>query len=340
MGVTINDVARHAGVSKKTVSRVLNQEPNVSQKTKQRVTQAFTELGYRPSPIARGLARNQSFLIGLLYDNPNKSYVTDVQNGSLRVCNQKGYHLVIHPADHRDAGVLDEIQGFILTSHLDGLVLTPPFSDMPELLERLEKMNVPAVRIGATFEQSPFLAITSNDVEASFQMTKFLCELGHERIAFIKGHPDHSVSELRYQGYVNALKSHSLDLDESLIKEGDFSFESGEKLGKELLSNKPLPTAIYASNDDMAAGVLKVAKQMAIDVPEMVSVTGFDDAAIAGHLWPSLTTIRQPIEQMAERALEMLLKKIQGDELDDEQVAFVDELVIRASSDKPLADNP
>ena len=333
MTVTINDVAKHAGVSKKTVSRVLNNEPNVSQQTKDKVHQTFLELGYKPSSMARGLASNKSFLIGLIYDNPNKSYVVDVQEGALKVCNDQGYHLIIHPADHTCEQVYQEIQSFVMSSRLDGLVITPPFSDNKQLLTLLEKLDVPTVRVGATFEYAPHLSISTNDAEASYQMTKHLIELGHKLIAFIKGHPDHSVSELRYQGYKRAMDEHNIDIHPELIKTGDFSFESGEHTSVELLNNPEIrPTAIFASNDEMAAGVLKVAQQMKVRVPESLSVAGFDDTEIAIHLWPSLTTVRQPVRQMAEQAVSMLFNSFNENNQLELNHELQDELKLRAST--------
>ena len=135
--VTINDVARHAGVSKKTISRVLNNEQNVSVDTRARVQRSFKELGYQPNPQARGLASNQSFLIGLLYDNPNKSYIDDTQTGALETCQREGYNLVIYPEEFESLDLLDRLEQLLINSHLDGLILTPPFSDMLPLLELL-----------------------------------------------------------------------------------------------------------------------------------------------------------------------------------------------------------
>ena len=200
--ITINDVARHAGVSKKTISRVLNDEPNVSVDTKTKVQRSFEALGYRPNPQARGLASNQSFLIGLLYDNPNKSYVSDIQSGALERCKLDGYNLIIYPEDHESDCLLSNLENGLISANLDGIILTPPFSDMSPLLELLERRRIPFIRLGATLSLTGSACVISNDNEASYQMCRYLISLGHSQIGFIEGHPDHNVSQLRLKGYL------------------------------------------------------------------------------------------------------------------------------------------
>lgn len=330
--VTINVVAQHAGVSKKTVSRVLNNEPNVSEATKLKVLKVFEELGYRPSAQARGLATNQSFLIGLMYDNPNKTYVSDVQTGALQICNQNGYHLLIHPADHESKDLLHNLDNLITDSRLDGLVLTPPFSDMGSLQEMLEQRGLPYAKIGPTVLDEVTPSVVSNDVEASFEMTKYLISLGHTRIGFIKGHPDHNVSEQRLQGYRKAIEENGISYDSDYVVQGYFTFTSGETCARQLLALSVPPTAIFASNDYMAAGVLKVASQKKISVPHELSVAGFDNAPISSYLWPALTTVKQPIRDMAAHALQLLIDVIHKRPSDQQLVQLTDELIVRDSS--------
>ncbi len=330
--ITINVVAKHAGVSKKTVSRVLNGEPNVSESTRKKVQEVFDELGYRPSPQARGLATNQSYLIGLVYDNPSKSYVYDVQTGALSICNQKGYHLLIHPAEYQNSDLVDNLTTLINDSRLDGLVLTPPFSDMHHLIELLDKSQLPYVRIAPTIMHDTSPSVISNDVEAAYEMTCYLVSLGHSKIGFIKGHPDHNVSEQRLEGYQKALTDNGIPIIPEYIKQGFFTFSSGEECGRKLLSLTEPPTAIFASNDYMAAAVLKVASQKNISVPHELSVVGFDNAPISSYIWPSLTTVKQPVEAMASQALTMLIETIQKKPLDNIQAQMEDELIVRDST--------
>jgi len=330
--VTINVVARHAGVSKKTVSRVLNNESNVTESTRRKVQAAIDELGYVPSVQARALARNQSFLIGLIYDNPNASYVADIQKGALKVCRQRGYHLVIHPTDHESSTLLEELEELLSTSRLDGLILTPPFSDRRDILQLLQQRHLPFARVAPTQTASGSVDVISDDFDAAKKMTEYLISLGHQRIGFIKGHPDHPVSEQRLAGYRAALQAADIEFKADYVRQGYFNFRSGEEAARKLLSLTPLPTAIFASNDFMAAGVLKVASQKGLSVPHELSVAGFDDSPISRHIWPSITTVKQPVEAMAEQATDMLLAVI-GRTGDAAPIThFVDSLVIRNST--------
>ena len=330
--ITINDVAKHAGVSKKTVSRVLNDEPNVSETTKLKVRAIFEELGYRPSPQARGLATNQSYLIGLMYDNPNKSYVSDVQTGALEICDQKGYHLLIRPCEYESNSLLTDVANLLTNSRLDGLVLTPPFSDMYSLIEMLDQKQLPYVRIAPTIMTSHSPCVISNDIDAAFEMTRHLISLGHSKIGFIKGHPDHNVSEQRLVGYQRALAQSGILFAPELVQQGYFTFSSGEDSARKLLALPAPPSAIFASNDYMAAGVLKVAAQKNISVPHELSVAGFDNAPISSYIWPSLTTVKQPVRDMASQALRMLIETIRDTRLENNELYLKDELILRNST--------
>ncbi|WP_125719518.1 LacI family DNA-binding transcriptional regulator [Pseudoalteromonas rubra] len=308
--VTINSVAQYAGVSKKTVSRVLNNEPNVSPATREKVLKVFKELDYRPNPIARGLARNKSFIIGCLYDNPSKSYITRVQSGALEACHKHNYNLLIHPCELRGEALIDNIDQLLTTSRLDGLVLTPPFSDSRELIEFLKQKNINYALVASAIQDDDSISVCSNDEQGAFELTEHLIALGHTDIAFIKGHPDHSATENRFNGYKRALEQHKIPLQERLVAEGNFSYHSGADSAKAILDLNPRPSAVFASNDYMAAAVLKLATQRQLRVPEDLSIAGFDNAPIARHIWPGLTTIAQPVEEMTRQAVEQLILQI------------------------------
>ena len=331
---TINDVARLAEVSKKTVSRVLNQEPNVHTDTRQRVLDAMSHLNYRPSKQARGLASTQTYLVGLIYDNPNDSYIADIQQGCLDSCNELGYHLLIQPVEYNATTTSQQINMLITESQVDGLILTPPFSDDESILNLLEELKRPYIRIGGTFHDDRAAYITANDRTITRQLTDYLIYLGHQRIGFIKGHPDHPVAELRYQGYLQALDDHGLVPAEELIHEGKFDFRSAELAARKMLALKEPPTAIFASNDLMAAGVLKVAIQNNMQVPHELSVCGFDDSPISNHIWPSITTVRQPFVAIAHEACNQLIKQVKTKHIPEDQVHECD-LMIRASTAPP-----
>ncbi|PCI70773.1 MAG: transcriptional regulator [Gammaproteobacteria bacterium] len=330
--ITINDVARHAGVSKKTISRVLNQEPNVSSETRKKVEKSFTELGYRPNPQARALASSQSYLIGLLYPSQSNSYVSNIQKGALERCRAEGFHLVIYPEDHENESLISQFESNLNSSNLDGIILTPPFADMRKLLDLLKEREIPVVRVGAISALDSIPSVISNDAEASYEMCRYLISIGHHKIAFIKGHLDHGATEQRLSGYTKALKEAGIPILDQFIQQGNFSFESGEDCARRLLSLKVPPSAIFASNDYMAAGIVKVAKQKGISIPHDLTVTGFDNAPASRYIWPSLTTIKQPITEMAIEATRMLIRIIRKKPLEKLSTTIRNELIVRESS--------
>ncbi|MCQ8877058.1 LacI family DNA-binding transcriptional regulator [Pseudoalteromonas shioyasakiensis] len=330
--VTINSVASYAGVSKKTVSRVLNNEPNVSDATREKVLKVFKELDYTPNPIARGLAQNRSFIIGCIYDNPSKSYITRVQTGALAACQENNYNLLIHPCDLRGEELISNIEQLIQTSRLDGLVLTPPFSDFKLLVDFLKTKNIPYARVASAVLEDESISVRSNDEQGAFEITEHLIRLGHKSIAFIKGHPDHSATEQRFKGYLRALNTHGVEFNERLVEEGNFSYHSGVDSARSILDLTPRPTAVFASNDYMAAAVLKLATQRQLKVPDDISIAGFDNAPIARHIWPGLTTIAQPVEDMTKQAVTKLIEHIAEPQEAPYQVTLEARLITREST--------
>lgn len=329
---TINDVAKRAGVSIKTVSRVINNEPNVKSATRARVALAVAELGFRPDPSARRLAGSRSYLIGLLYDNPSASYVINIQTGVLNICQREGYDLLIHPCDYQDPALLSQITAFRSHSRLDGLILTPPLSDLEPLIEAIQKEAIPYIRISPADASDTARSVFTNDRAACKEMTRYLISLGHRRIGFIVGHPDHHAVLRRHQGYIEGMTEAGLKVDRRLVVQGYNSFESGIECGRKLLGRKHPPSAIFASNDDMAAGVMLVAHEMHLDIPGQLSVVGFDDVPLAGQIWPALTTIRQPIQAMAMRASELLIQGIRDLPAAEDQRVIGSTLVVRQST--------
>ncbi len=330
--ITINVVAEQAGVSKKTVSRVLNNETSVSDATRKKVIQVSKKLGYKPNPLARGLASNRSYILGLLYDNPNTNYINSNQVGALDICQQQGYHLLIHPCVDRGDEMITAVEEIISHSRLDGLVLTPPFSDLPELLDFLDVKQIPHVRIAATQDFERCSCVISTDFNAAEEMTRYLISLGHRRIGFIQGPPEHNSTQQRFAGYKKALQDAHISIDAELIKQGEYTFESGERCARQLLPMENRPTAIFASNDYMAAGIMKVASQMYLQIPHELSLGGFDNAPIAQYLWPSLTTIKQPVEEMAAKATTLLLQQISNPDETFSKLVMESHLVVREST--------
>lgn len=304
---TITDVAKLAGVSMKTVSRVINKEPNVRDELRDRVLKAAGELGYQPNFSARSLAGNRSFQLAYLFGDPGGDYAHGVQIGILDACRDAGYHLVVEQIDVDAPDVAQRTATLVAQLRLDGVVLSPPITDHPEVLGALKKAGVPYVRIAPDDPLDTSPAVRIDDAKAAAELTHYLVDLGHTEIGFIKGNPQHSAGRLRFEGFQQAMAERGLAVQPSLLEQGTFSYASGIDCAWRLLRRRARPTAIFASNDDMAAAVVAVAHESGIEVPEDLSVVGFDDAPIAQVVWPPLTTVRQPIREMARAAADMLI---------------------------------
>ncbi len=307
---TIHDVAKAAGVAIKTVSRVLNDEPNVKPETRARVLAAAEMLHYQPSLSARSLAGKRSYLIGLIYENPSANYLVELQHGAMARCRQEKFRLFVHQCSGRGEELTRDVLGLIDQTHVDGLIISPPLSESAHLLQTLGERKLPFVRIAPNEVQHDSPYVEMDDEGAAFEMTEHLIDIGHRRIGFIIGHPNHFASSLRLRGYRAALEQHHIPFDAACVKQGYFVFESGLEAARELLSLPNPPSAIFASNDDMAAGALLAAHELAIPVPERLSVAGFDDTYIARVVWPRLTTVHQPSYDLAFAATDMLLQTL------------------------------
>ncbi|MCP4659173.1 MAG: LacI family transcriptional regulator [bacterium] len=332
--ITIDDVAQRAGVSIKTVSRVFNREPNVRPATRDKVLAAAKELDYWPNLSARRLASNRSFVIGLLYDNPQSDYVTDIQHGSLEVCRREGYHLLIHPCTNAAPDLVEEALGLHRQTTVDGFILTQPVADWKPLTRALAESGIRFVRVSQRHSDQISPCISGDDEQAAYKMTAHLISLGHRRIGFIMGHPDHGSSHERLRGYHAALDQYQLPPSSALVEQGLYNFESGYSCARRLLSSRPRPTAIFASNDHMAMGVLTAAHEQQLRVPADLSVGGFDDTPMARYAWPPLTTVRQPIREIARLATEVLVKVLRGDEPGERAYRLRSELIPRGSTGK------
>ena len=332
---SIYDVAKRAAVSIKTVSRVVNCQANVSEETRKRVLEAVEALSYRPNVLARGLASERSFLIGLLYDNPSASYVAALQLGVLSRCREEGYHLIVESLDAQNPNLGHQVHSLVIESVLRGVILTPPLCDMPAVIEALGRARTSFVRIAPEKPLAGSSDVRIDDHKAAYDMTAYLIGLGHRRIGFIKGHPDHGAANARVEGYRAALAHAGLPLIEELCVQGFFSYQSGIEAGERLLSLKKRPTAIFASNDDMAAAVLAASQRFNLKIPQQLSVAGFDDSLVAQVVWPRLTTCRQPIKEMAEAAVSSLIQRLPEEGPFERRLDH--ELVVRESTAPPSA---
>ncbi len=348
--VTIYDVAARAGVSIKTVSRVMNKEPNVRPAMRDRVLEAASALDYSPNLSARSLAGSRSFVIAVFVDaaltidhwksERGADYLSRIQLGATLQCRDAGYHLLIELIDHDAPRVRQEVAALLAALKPDGVILTPPSSDNETVLELLDKAGTPYVRLGPERPDGVGPRVHMDDFAAAREMTQHLAGLGHRRIGFIVGEPRYGASQARRGGYLDAMNQLNLPVSDSWVRQGDFTFQSGLEQAKALLSLPDRPTAIFASNDDMALGCLAAAAEAGLMVPGEVSVAGFDDSPSARFSRPQLTTVRQPVVEMASLATRLLISGVikgsssMGAPL-DELLPF--ELIHRASTAPPPA---
>lgn len=330
---TIVDVGVAAGVSIKTVSRVFNDAPNVSEAVRKRVREAADTLDYHPNVFAQGLVRRRSHLIGLLYENPSPSYVVELQMGVLDRLKATRYRLVVIPI----SSVTDraaEVVGLLRSAALDGVVLAPPASDNPRILRDLTAAGIRFARIAPTqeFEAGPSNVI--DDVAAARQAAEHLLALGHVAVAVIKGDPTHAATAARMAGYREAFEAAGVALEANLIEPGLFTRTSGHEAASRLFDRGARMTAILAQNDDMAVGAMMAARERGVSVPEDLSIVGFDDSEVSRITWPRLTTVKQPVFDMAAVAAEMVVAQLDGTPVTMRQ-DHPHELIVRESSGPP-----
>jgi LacI family transcriptional regulator len=300
---TIADVARVAGVSPMTVSRVINREGSVRASTREAVESAIAELNYLPNRAARSLAGAGPMSIGLLYSNPSENYLSAVLVGSLEEASRAHAQLVVEKCELGDHEL--EVARDMIESGIGGILLPSPLGDSAELIATIVAEGVPAVVLGSGTPTPELHAVSIDERAAAAEMTRHIIALGHRRIGFITGSPAQTVSARRLEGFRTALAEAGLDADPALIADGLFSYRSGLEAARILLDAADRPTAIFASNDDMAAATIAVAHQRGLDVPGDLTVCGFDDTTLATTIWPELTTVHQPIADMARAAIRL-----------------------------------
>lgn len=326
---TINDVARLAGVSKKTVSRVINKSPLLGEATREKVEAAIAELGFVPNLQARALAMGRNFLIGLIHDNPNAQMVLGVQEGILDTIRNTEFALVVRPVDRHSETLFDDIQRFIGQQRLYGVMLLPPLSERDDLAQLCRDLGCTVVRMGSARLDDDAHLVASNDRQAVSEAVSWLAELGHRRIGFVAGPDGFRSAKERELGFMDGMAEAGLEPDPAIMTRGTYRFESGRAAGAQLLDADVPPTAVFSSNDEMAAGVLHAARERNLTVPEDLSIIGFDDTATAAHIWPPLTTVRWPIRAMARSAA---VKLIEPAIAAAEPAFFLSDLVRRASA--------
>ena len=296
----IGDVARLAGVSPMTVSRVINDSARVRPETRAKVQSVIARLDYAPDPAARILARAGAGRIGLLYANPSNAYLAEVLAGALSGARAAGLLLMIEPSQAGDPAAERLAVSRLAAGGAQGLIVPPPLGESAATLETIAKAGLRAVVLAAPSETDDVVSLRVDDRAAAREMVEHLLQLGHRRIGFIEGRSDQSASAERRRGAEDAV---AVTQGASLaVAAGDFTYRSGLEAARLLLAQTPSPTAIFASNDDMASGALAAIHGAGLDAPADVSVAGFDDTYIAANSWPTLTTIRQPVAEMAHEA--------------------------------------
>ncbi|HYC94458.1 MAG TPA: LacI family DNA-binding transcriptional regulator [Sphingomicrobium sp.] len=332
---TIEDVARVAGVSAMTVSRVINAKNNVRETTRAAVLKAIDELNYSPNAAARTLAAGEAIHIGLLYANPSAAYLSQFLVGALEGARRTGAHLVLEPCESEAASEQAETTRAFLQSGLDGIILPPPLSESMAVHSEIAASGMPMVTVAMGLPKEELLNVRIDDFAAAREITTHLLKLGHRRIGFIRGHPSMTASAERYRGFAAAIADAGLAAADAPVEQGYFTYRSGLVAAERLLARDARPTAIFASNDDMAAATVNVAHRANLDVPGDISVVGFDDTAPATTVWPELTTIRQPIAEMAEAAIDLLMSELRNGREGAAERVLQHQLIIRDSSRPP-----
>jgi LacI family transcriptional regulator len=319
-----------------TVSRVINGEKNVRTTTRDAVKAAIRDLNFQPNPVARSLAGGDLIRIGLLYSNPSAAYLSEFLLGGLDECSRGNIQLTIEKCDV-EGGETAAAEKLVALG-VDGVILPPPLCDSEAVVRVLAASHTPVVAVATGRPPPDASAVRIDDYEAARAMTRHIVDLGHRRIGFIKGHPNQTASRQRLEGYQAAVADAGLPADERLIRQGYFTYRSGLEAAQQLLALPEPPTAIFASNDDMAAGAVAVAHRMHLDVPGDLTVCGYDDTALATTIWPELTTIRQPIAEMSRRSVTLLADEIRSrraGETAQHPHALMEFELIRRQSDGP-----
>ena len=315
---TIDDVARHSGVGRTTVSRVLNDGPNVRPEVRDRVLASVAALNYRVNPQARSLAGGGSRMLALvlasdLEAEPNSFYASALELGALRECLALGYQLITRHVPQQRPDRREQVLELMTTQRCQGLILTPPFADDAGLIEQIRRQGCQVVTISPG---GPGRAVADgvgiDDEAGGYDIARHLLELGHRRFAFISGIEGHLSAEQRLGGLKRALIEYGLDVGAVTVMRGDFTFRSGSVLAARLFDQPDPPTALICANDDMAAGALSAAHGRGLDVPGHLSITGFDDTPVSEIVWPPLATVQQPLKDMGGEAVRIIAERLAG----------------------------
>jgi LacI family transcriptional regulator len=333
--VTISDVAELAQVSKMSVSRVLNGQSGVSEKTRQRILEAVEQLGYVPNQSPR--MRTSPNMIGLLIPDITTTYMGEMLRGVSGAAERLNYGLMLYTqgiANHEQR--TNHYLSLLNNTVVDGVLMIVP-RDYEVIVNDLKARDLTYVIVDHHNGTSNEPSVTATNRKGMRDAMRHLLALGHRRIGFITGRMDIACSHDRLQGYREGLAEVRLPFSPELVREGDFSQPSGFQQGQSLLQMADRPTAIIASNDSMAFGVMDAAKAAGLIVGQNISIVGFDDISMSSQVYPSLTSVRQPLADMGEAAVEMLVTLLQGRTVLNPRQELPTELIIRASTGPALA---
>lgn len=333
--VTIVDVAHESGVSYSTVSRVLNGYQFVKESTRQRVLEAADKLGYVANQQARSLAGGQSNIIGLLVPGLDLGYVGMIARGIDEALAATPYDLMLYTT-HRRKGKEASFARMIANGLSDGLLLVAP-SDVEDYIDTLHSLNFPYVLVDQDDPSERSSIIESDNWQGAYDATQYLIDLGHQRIAHIVGLPMMTAAQQRLTGYKAALEHNNIPYDENLVEDGGYWQRGGAEAAKKLLTLDQPPTAIFAANDYMAFGVMDVAHHRGIRIPDDLSLIGFDDVLQAEFSNPKLSTVRQPLYDMGQSAIQLLLERINKPTSEPERIVLKTEFIQRESCAPPLS---
>lgn len=332
MNPTIRDVAELAEVHPSTVSRVINGDSRISEKTKNKVLLIIKKLGYTPNAIARGLKTKRTYTLGMLIPDITNPFFAELARGVEDAANENGFNIILCNSDDKLKKERTYLE-ILREKRVDGLILGTAHIRDKSILE-LEKKKFPYILISRNVERLNKNCIIIDDLAGGMMATEYLIKLGHHRIAHITG-PLKTRSGLnRLKGYQLALKKHKIEYNDELVGEGDFRIKGGYQVMKRFLKLTKPPTAIFAANDLLALGAMQAIQKKNFHIPEDFSVIGFNDIELASFVYPPLTTIRQPMQKMGALALKMLLKIIEEGEFNQKKVTLKPKLIIRESCKK------
>jgi LacI family transcriptional regulator len=338
--ITILDVAQHAGVSPMTASRVMNNNPQVGKAMRERVLASAKTLDYRPNLAGRSLRTSGIARIGVLYSNPSAAYLNQFMIGVLEESGLSGTQIMVEKC----AGMRSQREAMerLLNASVDGVILPPPLCDSKQTIQELDAANIPVVAVATASPMEGVTSVRIDDYQGACAMTRYLLKLGHRRIALIKGDPTHTPAQLRAQAFFDTMSGAGIEVPDAYVAQGLFTYRSGLTAALKLLqvSEQDRPTAIFSSNDDMAAATIAVAHGMGLNVARDLTVVGFDDTPVAVTIWPALTTIHQPVTAMGRTAVRLILDQIrrrnEGRKRAIEHQVMKFTLVKRESSAAPL----